>query len=453
MKQTRPDQQGGILSRRRFLRLAGALAGGSLLAACASRLPPAPTETSVLPRLATWPAGRRAAVAFTFDWETAMGGLVHSRSIGDPNVDQDYLLRARRMREGLATTMAVFAPLAIRATYYATGYNFLLGNREQRQFLGNPIFPWATQANGWTSDRWTTTPWFADDPFGTVESHPEWYFGDLIEPLREAGHTIESHTFSHFHGGLVDPVTWRLDLQTWNNLAAERGVPPARSLAFPWSSSAGMSDASWDELELAGITSVTRLSNQAQYSLWEVDQDGVVLYPRPCWLPGREGRMMACPDFYLTVPRTSLALVQIERAVETGGMIDFWAHTEEVVSPEQIASWQRVAARVANDIRLWVAPLDELTTWYAAIAEVRVEADALDAQRGELHLQLTNPTRTALPGLTLHVPAATRQVFLEDVELETLRGRLSWRTAWWPAVALVTLDLPAETALRMRIVM
>ncbi|NCC33889.1 MAG: twin-arginine translocation signal domain-containing protein, partial [Chloroflexia bacterium] len=159
MKPTRPGQQSEFLSRRRFLRLAGALAAGTLAAACT---PATPGPASLLPRLATWPAGRRAAVAFTFDWETAMGGLVHSRSIGDPNVDQDYLLRAQRMREGLATTMDIFAPLAIRATYYATGYNFLLGNREQRQFLGNPIFPWATQANGWTSDRWTTTPWFAD---------------------------------------------------------------------------------------------------------------------------------------------------------------------------------------------------------------------------------------------------------------------------------------------------
>ena len=91
-----------------------------------------------------------------------------------------------RMREGITTTLQLFAPLGVRATYYATGYNFLLGNAERRTFMGDPTFAWATRANGWTSDRWATTPWFADDPFGTIGSDPAWYFGDLVGPLQAA---------------------------------------------------------------------------------------------------------------------------------------------------------------------------------------------------------------------------------------------------------------------------
>ncbi|RRR69139.1 MAG: hypothetical protein EI684_16485 [Candidatus Viridilinea halotolerans] len=310
-----------------------------------------------------WPAGKVAAVAFTFDWETAMGGLIHSRSVGDPNVEEDYLLRARRMREGIATTRTIFAPHGVRATYYATGYNFLMGNSERRRFMGDPIFTWATPEHGWRSERWATTPWFADDPLGTVASHPEWYFGDLIAPLLADGHEIQSHTFSHLHGGLADLATWQQDLDAWNSAAAERGVVPAASLAFPWSSSAGMSDDAWTLLEQAGITSVTRMSNQSQYSLWEHDANGVVLNPICRWLPGREGRILAFPDFYLTPAREALALEQLNRLLESGGIIDLWAHTEEVVSSEQIATWQRIVTRVATDERLWVAPLGEIAAW------------------------------------------------------------------------------------------
>ncbi|NJN67148.1 MAG: hypothetical protein HC884_10770 [Chloroflexaceae bacterium] len=53
-----------------------------------SREPPAPPESpdpEASPiSLAPWPDGRQAAISFSFDWETAMAGLIHSRSVGDP---------------------------------------------------------------------------------------------------------------------------------------------------------------------------------------------------------------------------------------------------------------------------------------------------------------------------------------------------------------------------------
>lgn len=413
-------------------------AGGDDLAGLAA---PRPEQGAAL-EVAPWPLGRRAAVAFTFDWETAMGGLVHSRSVGDPNADQDFLLRAERMREGITTTMELFAPYGVRATYYATGYNFLLGNVEGRTFLGDPTFAWASRANGWTSDRWLSTPWFADDPHGTVESHPGWYFGDLIAPLMRAGHEIQSHTFSHLHGGLAELATWKLDLEAWNAVAAERGAGPATSLAFPWSSSAGMSDEAWGALEAAGIASVTRLSDQPQYSLWAADADGVVAEPRCRWAPGREGRILACPDFYLTPERVSLALRQVERAVEAGGMIDLWAHTEEVVSPRQVAAWDEVVGRVARDERVWVAPLGEIAAWQAAVAQVRVER-LPDAPDGAARYRVSNPSGAALVGLALRLPAAAARVAVQGEDLPRREGPAPSGPGWWPAAGLAALDLAA----------
>ncbi len=415
--------------------------GGNALAGLAA---PPPTLATDLPRVARWPLGRQAAVAFTFDWETTMGGLIHSRSVGDPNYDKDPEARGLRMREGITTTLQLFQPYGVRATYYATGYNFLLGNLERRRFMGDPLFAWASPANGWITDRWTQRPWFADDPFGTYRSHPAWYFGDLIRPLRDAGHEIQSHTFSHLYGGLADAATWAADLQAWNQVAAERGVAPATSLAFPWSGSAGMSDASWDVLEQGGIRSVTRLSNQMQYNLFPTDSDGVVLEPRCRWLPGREGRILACPDFYLTPERVSLALRQIERAVVAGGMIDLWAHTEEVTSPEQLRAWERVVQRVARDQRLWVAPLGEIAAWQAALATLKVELVATEPDAAQpLIVRVTNPGASDLAGLSLHLPANTRRIAVNGEELARQEWLHPRGQGWWPAAGLATFDLAA----------
>jgi peptidoglycan/xylan/chitin deacetylase (PgdA/CDA1 family) len=343
-----------------------------------------------------------------------MGGLVHSRSVGDPEFDKDPVARGLRMREGITTTLRLFQQHGVRASYFATGYNFLRGNVERRRFMGDPTFAWATRANGWTSDRWASRPWFADDPYGTVGSDPAWYFGDLVPALLGAGHEIQSHTFSHFFGGYVDAATWSEDLEAWEAVAAEAGVPPARAVAFPWSSSSGLSDANWDALERAGVVAVTRLSDQAQYNLFPLDDAGLVADSRCRWLPGREGRILACPDFYLTPDRAELAMRQIDRAIEQGGMIDIWAHTEEVTSPEQIAAWERVVRRAAEDPAVWVAPLTQIADWQRAVAGVRVEA------LGKTNYRVSNTGELALVGLTLTTPSGAVTIDLgsgQSVEL------------------------------------
>lgn len=406
--------------------------------AIAQAQPEAPRTTALT--LGPWPNGRSAAVSFSFDWETAMGGLVHSRSADDPRADEDYLLRARRMREGVATTIALFAPYNVQATYFATGYNFLEGNLEQRQFLGDPTFAWATAANGWRTDRWTTTPWFADDPFGTIQSDPEWYFADLIGPLVANGHTIQSHTFSHFFGGYVDAATWQADLDAWNTVAAEQGMAPATAIAFPWSSSSGISDASWDVIEAAGVTAITRLSDQGQYDLFPKDAEGLTIAPQCRWFPGREGRLLACPDFYLTERSADLALSQIDRAIAQEGMIDLFAHTEEVVTPEQIAAWERVVRYAAETPTVWVAPFDTIAAWQHGLAAVDIQALGVEEDDGQ-RFSVSNTGTQNLIGLTLRIPAGTAQVAINGDLLDN---------ATWSAGDLV-IDLAAGRTLEVSV--
>jgi hypothetical protein len=362
----------------------------------------APTAVQVQP----WPNGQRAALSFSFDWETTMGGLIHSRSVGDPNFDDDPVQRGLRMREGITTTLAIFRPHGIRATYYATGYNFLDGNTEGIEFMGNPTYSaWADTEHRWVSDRWTQTPWFAPDPHGTVATHPAWYFGDLIAPLQAAQQDIQSHTFSHFYGGFVGPADWQADFAAWQYVAARKDVPPAHSLAFPWSGSGGMSEANWQVLQEAGITSVTRLSDQAQYNLFPTDEHGLIREPHCRPLPGH-ATIIACPDSYLTPTRAEQVIAQIDHTLAQGGALDIWAHTEEVVSAEQQAAWRRVVAYAAAQEGLWIAPLREITDWQHALRNVHIEQLGQHAAGEPLEFQVNNP----LPGLTLRLPFVPERI-------------------------------------------
>jgi len=343
-----------------------------------------------------WPAGYNAAVSFSYDFESAMGGLVHSRSVDDPNAALDPLLRAARMRQGLWNSLQLYAPYHYAATYYVNGYNFLFGNAAQRQFMGNPTFTWATKANGWQSDVWATQPWFSRDPYAADGTAPYWYFADLLPPLRAAGHAVQSHTFSHFYGGYASAAEWQSDLQSWNLLASEHGIPPATSLAFPWSSSAGMSNANWDALERAGITSLTRTAwnpRLPQYHI--VDAQEARCTP----LPGHE-RILVCPDYYLTVARTPGALSLLADIRTRDGMIDFWAHTEEVTSAEQITAWQSVVDACARAKDVWVAPLADIASRQQHILSLQ---QTLSRDNSGTHIRVTNPKHVALNRVVLHL--------------------------------------------------
>jgi len=395
-----------------------------------------------------WPNGYRAATSFSFDWETAMGGLIHSRS-DDPNSIENPEKRGLRMREGITTTLRLFQPLGIHATYYANGYNFLLGNAERRQFMNNPTYAWASKANGWPTETWTTTPWFAKDPYGTIQGDPSWYFGDLIALLQHEQQDIQSHTFSHFSGGDATAADWQSDLQTWRTVAAERNVPPARSLAFPWSRSNGMSYADWDALEAAGITSVTRTNwnpKQSQYHIVSAADP----HCRP--IPGHE-HILACPDFYLHSQETAAqALKLIDDTIAVSGTIDLWAHTEEVTSPDQIAAWGQVvsyAAQQRDAGTLWIAPLAEIADWQAAVAEVSIqEPEARSQEPGvrsqasaaPMSFQVTNRSKLDLNNLTLALPFKPKQV--------TVGGHILNSESW--ILNSLILNLPAGETLEVQ---
>ena len=365
--------------------------------------------------LRPWPKGAQAALSFSFDWETTMGGLIHSRSLAadDPNNAEDPRERGLRMRQGITTTLELFRSYDIRATYYATGYNFLRGNAERRTFLGDPTFAWAKKGNGWKSD-WASRRWFSTDPHSALPADPDYYFADLIPMLQAAKQDIQTHTFSHLYGGYASPAEWQADFDAWRAAAAAQQVAPARSLAFPWSSSGGMSDAGWQVLERAGITSVTRTNrSQSQYQLMSPSS------PHCAAVPGH-ATILACPDFYLTTSSTDRAVALLDSTRAQGGMIDLWAHTEEVTSPEQITAWARVVRRAAelrDAGQLWIAPLAEIADWQQALARVKITELPPAANTQELapavNIRITNTGSHDLDGLSMAFPFTPGKLLID----------------------------------------
>lgn len=357
-------------------------------------------------RVAPWPEGKRAALAFSFDYETAMGGLIHSRSVEEPDVDADPTTRGLRMREGAEQALKLFAPHNIRATFYTNGYNFLTGNTERREFMDNPVYEWANTEPGhnWRTNQWQTKSWFADDPHKREAEAPAWYFGSQIATLLAAGQDIQSHTFSHFAGTYVKPEDWRADFAAWKQVARERDVLPASSLAFPWSSSYGMRFDSWQVLAREGIRSVTRtVWNPDFRRSFLADRSGYALRRVPA-----QPEIAVISDVYLTPESRDAVLGQMQTALLNEGAIDVWAHTEEVTSPAQIAAWQSAIDAARQDF--WIAPVPEIVQYAEDIRQVSVE---VKAENPSYEFTVRNRSDHDLTAVTLTLPFAPSQVAID----------------------------------------
>lgn len=364
-------------------------------------------------RVEPFPDGRRAALAFSFDWESAMGGLIHTRSDntgeaggvslgsdGGPSVS-DAEDKGQRMRDGARFLADLFARYDIKATFYATGYDLLDGNPTCQKFNGDPIYRNANTANGWGSDWWRTHPWYENDPCTTEAQSPAWYFASETRALAAAGHEISSHTFGHLYVRGVTPEQLAADLELWQRTATALGLPIARSFAFPWTSSNSLDAPFWAVFERVGMTILTRLYQTKEQPLrrpYELDR-----------IAG-DPNLLAFPDFYLAsnAEAENEALARIDVTVAVRGYHSLWDHPSETLEQGGQEIWTRVVdyAAAQRDRGLWIAPVTEIATYSTATRTVDLVALPL---AGGTQLSVTNGTGRALDGLTVSLagPGAT----------------------------------------------
>jgi peptidoglycan/xylan/chitin deacetylase (PgdA/CDA1 family) len=359
-------------------------------------------------RVAPLPDYTTAALAFTFDWESSMGGLIHSKGgaagfegeAGGPAREEgaDPLAvaveRGLRMRQGAERLADLFRPHGIRGTFYSTGYNLLTGNPERRAFAGDPTYRWANQRNGWANDYWVTHPWYGDDPYGAEATEPAWYYGELTWRLAAEGHEIESHSFGHLYVRGTTLEELARDLQEWNDAARALGLPPMRSFAFPWRSSNSLRAPHFQRLTEAGVTSLTRVYRVRPEYACELDMadeaPDLLIYPDQLVASNEAGGLAA---------RRAIDEVLLRR-----GFQSLWTHPEEVVDPPQVAVWRSVVeyAAAARDRGLWVAPLVEIVERVRAGREVEV----VGLREGAVtRYWTTNYGRAAVGGVVLELDA------------------------------------------------
>lgn len=379
-------------------------------------------------RVEPFPDYSRAALAFSFDWESAMGGLIHSRSGagpgGAPGEGERVALGADgapsvaeaeakglRMREGAAFLAGEFARHDIRATYYATGYNLLPGNPACEKFLGDPLYPNADTRNGWGSDYWKTHRWFEHDPCATEAEAPAWYFASQTRELAAAGHEIASHTFGHLYVRGVEPEQLAADLALWDRAARGLGLPPAYSFAFPWTSSNSLDDRFFAVFERRGIAVLTRLYPLDLRHPYELDR--VKDHPD----------LAVFPDGYLpsTPEAQDKALASIDQTLARRGYHSLWTHPNEALEQGGPVIWPRVIAyaAAARERGLWIAPVAEIARHSLATRQVAVTALPV---AGGTRLTVENRSDGRLDGLTLALPAGVAGLTVDGRASTDARG-------------------------------
>jgi peptidoglycan/xylan/chitin deacetylase (PgdA/CDA1 family) len=351
-------------------------------------------------RIDALPNYAKAALAFSFDFETAMGGLIHTRGGATDHDVADAVARGLAMRQGAAFLRGLFAAYDTRGTFYVNGYNFLTGNTEHRQFVGNPTYTrYTAKTAGFASDYWATHPWYGDDPFGTEQSDPAWYFGSLTKQLAQDGNDIESHTFGHLflHAGIT-PQQLDDDLTAWDALAKETGYAPAHSFAFPWGASNSLTAEYYAVLAKHGITNVTRFYDNKPGT---VQLNTVPVYPQ----------IRVVPDQELIDRQGDEAAADrgIDTALASGGVFSIWAHPENIATANAQAIWGRVVAYAADrrSLGLWVAPVTTITNFADArdnlhLSSVHVGANTV--------ITVRNGGTTRCNDATLTLPGQPKQV-------------------------------------------
>lgn len=390
----------------------------------------------------------KAALSFSFDWESAMGGLIHSKGgapgasegdrsgtgLSDSNLQaavDDAVQRGLDMRKGADYLLELFTRFGVRGTFYANGYNLLDGNREKQTFVNNPVYKWAVPKNGWNSDYWLTHPWYGFDPYGDVKSDPAWYFGDQTDRLNKAGQDIESHTFGHVYVRGTTPQEFLQDTEAILRYAQQRKLPPLRHFAFPWKSSNSLTAEWYKILADRGFESVTRLYDGdqgiLQGALGQLSFDNgkraagnKVAYENfagpsnPYYYLGQvkdEPRLLVLHDYQLVPFEQSEPAAKglVDELLRRRGYGSIWTHPEAIVTPSDQSQWSRVVQYAAEkrDSGLWVDSVANIIQHRRDIEKVAVSTTWSDGGK-KARVTVTNRANHEVSGLTLTLPASIK---------------------------------------------
>ncbi|MBF6613215.1 MAG: hypothetical protein IVW55_08810 [Chloroflexi bacterium] len=382
------------------------------------------------------PNGTQGAIAFSLDWESAMGGPIHSIGMEQHNA-ASAAEHGIRMRQGADWLNNLFVSKGISATFYATGYNLIEGNTSRRTFSGDPTYQWASPKYGWGSDYWLTHKWFSDDPYSTAKEQPGWYFGDQTRKLMAAGNEIGTLTFGHIYVRGSNPSQLATDLDQWLAVAGDMGVPRPTTFAFPWRSSNSISSDFYDVLYERGIRAVTRLYAPDLQDLYAI---GAPLVYTDVRRPTVYSKMQVMPDFLLGAPSINAGeeggeagislqggLEVITQTLERRGVTSFWNHPEQLGDAPSLAgvrqTWEGVvsaAVKEGDNGRLWISTVANITAYERDLLSVTATLDKGFLGLGGWKLSVRNDSGRELSGVTLTLPGEVSSASSADATVQTV---------------------------------
>ncbi len=382
------------------------------------------------------PNGTEGAIAFSFDWESAMGGPVHSIGMEQHNA-ASAAEHGVRMRQGADWLNNLFVSKGISATFYATGYNLIDGNTGRRTFSGDPTYDWASPKYGWASDYWLTHKWFSDDPYSTAKEQPAWYFGDQARTLMAAGHEIGTLTFGHIYVRGSNPSQLATDLDQWLSSARAIGMPQPTTFAFPWRSSNSISSDFYDVLYERGIRAVTRLYAPDLQDLYAI---GAPLVYTDVRQPTVYSNIQVMPDFLLGAPSLTASeeadgagiglqagLEVITQTLARRGTTSFWNHPEQLGDDPSLAgarqAWGGVvsaAVKERDNGRLWISTVANITAYERDIFSVTASLGKGFLGLGGWKLTVRNDSGRELSGVTLTLPGEVSSASSADATVQTV---------------------------------
>lgn len=192
----------------------------------------------------------KAAVSISLDFETSaqsdqplLRNRMKSRVLKTTNklgITQRDLSagygRGYGSRAGAKKIMSLFNNFKIKATWFCTGHVLIENNFQKDAFRINHVLPYAISEGGFTK----ATTWrknktsFFHEPFSDYRARPFYYMGDIARELKNTGHDIQCHSFSHSYFSMESAENIKTDLEDWQSLAEKNGFRKANIFAFPF---------------------------------------------------------------------------------------------------------------------------------------------------------------------------------------------------------------------------
>jgi hypothetical protein len=222
-------------------------------------------------------------------------------------------------------------------------------------------------------------------------------------------------------------------MDEWLKAAAEAGVPPPTTFAFPWRSSNSLTQEYYDVLRERGIQAVTRIYEGNMRDLYTLSAT-CVLTGGKCVSTG----MAVMPDFLLGVPSVNAgeeaagSIISREKGLEVisetlarRGTTSFWQHPEQLASKPEFEgvrkAWEEVVATSVQERengRLWIAPVGDIVAYQRDVMSVTTKLDK--GFLGGWKVEVRNDSGRELSGVTLTLPGDVMRVSSSDVDVFTV---------------------------------